>query len=64
MYINSTLNHNRKPLLCIYIHLAKKKKTVYICYTKHVQLDCVPGSCDLTVMILCSCMVGNTTGCL
>jgi len=33
-----------------------------MCYTKRVKLDCVPGSCDLTEMTLCSCMGYNTTG--
>jgi hypothetical protein len=55
----STLNHNRN--LLVYYSLGTKQ-TVYMCYTKRVKLDCVPGSCVLTEMTLCSCMGGSTTG--
>ena len=33
MYKNSTLNHNRKPLVCIYICLAQKKNSLRMLHT-------------------------------
>ena len=42
MYKNSTLNHNRKPLVCIYICLAQKKKQfTYVTHSMHNLIVCL-----------------------